>query len=153
MNVYEHLEKMNVTLPIPPVKGGVYKPVTQVGTLLYISGQGCTENGIPIMQGKVGDDCTVEMGQKAAKQCAINALALLEQYLGDLHKVKRLVKTLVFVNSTSQFSQQHIVANGCSQFLADVFGEDAGVGSRSAIGVAQLPGNIPVEVEFIFETV
>jgi len=151
MDVYEQLEKLKVVLPQPSLKGGVYKPVKQVGNLLYISGQGCTQQGKPIMEGKVGKECTLEMGQLAARQCALNALGLLQDYLGDLNKVKGLVKTLAFVSSDPSFSQQHVVANGCSQFLCEVLGEEVGVGSRSAIGVSQLPGNIPVEIEFIFE--
>ena len=83
--------------------------------------------------------------------CAINALGVLQDYLGDLRKVKCLVKTLAFVHSAPDFAMQHIVANGCSDFLKIVFGDDAGVGARSAIGVAQLPNNIPVEIEFVFE--
>lgn len=151
MNVNETLKKLDVELPNPPPKGGVYKPVKQVGKLLFVSGQGCTKDGKPLFQGKVGKECTLEMGQAAAKVCALNALSVLKDYLGDLDKVKCLVKTLAFVSSDPTFSQQHLVANGCSMFLSEVFGADNGVGSRSAIGVAQLPGNIPVEIEFVFE--
>lgn len=150
-DIYKKLEELGITLPAAPAKGGVYKPVLKEGNLLYVSGMGCTKDGKPAFEGKVGKECTLEIGQQAAKICAINALAALNDYLGDLNKIKRLIKTLAFVSSDPGFSQQHLVANGCSQFLSDLFGTDEGVGVRSAIGVAQLPGNIPVEIEFIFE--
>ena len=151
MDIIEVLKKMNVELPAPPPKGGVYKPVKQVGKLLFVSGQGCTRDGKPLYQGKVGKECSLEEGQAAARVCALNALSVLKEYLGDLNKIKCLVKTLAFVSSDPSFSQQHLVANGCSMFLSELLGADAGVGSRSAVGVAQLPGNIPVEIEFVFE--
>ena len=150
MNVYENLKKLGFELPPLPPKGGIYKPVKQVGNLLYISGQGATEKGIPVMEGKLGKECTMEQGQKAAQICTLNALSVLHDYLGDLNKIKSVVKTLAFVASADNFNQQPVVANGASQLLLDVFGED-GVGARSAIGVNELPGNIPVEIEFIFE--
>lgn len=151
MDINEVLKNLNVELPVPPANGGIYKPVKQVGKLLFVSGQGCTRDGKPLYQGKVGKECSLEDGQMAAKVCALNALSVLNEYLGDLNKIKCLVKTLVFVSSDSSFSKQHLVANGCSKFLSEIFGDDAGVGSRSAVGVAQLPGNIPVEIEFVFE--
>lgn len=151
MDIYQKLHALGIDISGTPAKGGVYKPVNQIGNLLFVSGQGCTIKGKPMFQGKVGKECSLEDGQHAAKQCAINALICLQDHLGDLNKVKCLVKTLAFVASDSSFSQQHLVANGCSEFLAQVFGDDHGVGARSAIGVAQLPGNIPVEIEFIFE--
>ena len=144
-------KKAGVEVPGDNPKGGIYKPVMRVGNMLYVSGQGCTVSGKPVYQGAVGRECTLEEGQDAAKLCAINALGVLQDYLGDLRKVKCLVKTLAFVHSAPDFALQHLVANGCSDFLKTVFGDDAGVGARSAIGVAQLPNNIPVEIEFVFE--
>lgn len=150
-NIYENLRKLGVEVPTDNPKGGIYKPVLQAGTMLYVSGQGCTKSGKPLFQGKLGAECSIEEGQEAAKACAINALGVLQDYLGDLNKIDRIVKTLAFVSSDPSFSQQHIVANGCSEFIRQILGEDKGVGARSAIGVAQLPGNIPVEIEFVFE--
>ncbi|MCI6674916.1 MAG: RidA family protein [Spirochaetaceae bacterium] len=150
MKISEKLKEMGIMLPSKK-PGGVYKPVVQVGRELYVSGQGCAVGGKPAFQGKVGAECTLEDGKTAARICAINALGALADYLGDIDKVDCIVKTLAFVNSTPDFSQQHLVANGCSEFLRDLFGEEKGVGARSAIGVAQLPGNIPVEIEFVFE--
>ena len=149
--IYENLKKAGVEVPGDNPKGGIYKPVMRVGNMLYVSGQGCTVSGKPVYQGAVGRECTLEEGQDAAKLCAINALGVLQDYLGDLRKVKCLVKTLAFVHSAPDFALQHLVANGCTDFLKTVFGDDAGVGARSAIGVAQLPNNIPVEIEFVFE--
>lgn len=150
MNVYDTLKQMNLELPEPPPKGGIYKPVKQVGNMLYVSGQGPTRGGVPVLQGKLGKECSVEQGQDAARICVLNALSVLHDYLKDLNQIKGLVKTLAFVASADDFNQQPIVANGASQLLKDLFGED-GVGARSAIGVNELPGNIPVEIEFIFE--
>ena len=149
--IYENLKKAGVEVPGDNPKGGIYKPVMRVGNMLYVSGQGCTVSGKPVYQGAVGRECTLEEGQDAAKLCAINSLGVLQDYLGDLRKVKCLVKTLAFVHSAPDFALQHLVANGCSDFLKTVFRDDAGVGARSAIGVAQLPNNIPVEIEFVFE--
>lgn len=149
--IYENLRNAGIEIPTDNPKGGIYKPVIRIGNMLYVSGQGCTINGNPVYQGAIGKECTLEQGQDAARYCAINALGVLQDYLGDLRKVKRLVKTLAFVHSSPDFALQHLVANGCSEFMKAIFGEDAGVGARSAIGVAQLPNNIPVEIEFVFE--
>ena len=150
MDIYAKLKELGYEIPPLPPKGGIYKPVCQVGNLLYVSGQGATIKGVPEITGKVGRERTIEEGQKAAVLCALNALATLEDYLGDLNKLKRLVKTLGFVASAADFNDQPVVMNGCSGFFRDLMGED-GVGARSAIGVNELPGNITVEVEFIFE--
>ena len=150
MDIYARLKELGYEIPPLPPKGGIYKPVCQVGNLLYVSGQGATIKGVPEITGKVGRERTIEEGQKAAVLCALNALATLEDYLGDLNKLKRLVKTLGFVASAADFNDQPVVMNGCSGFFRDLMGED-GVGARSAIGVNELPGNITVEVEFIFE--
>lgn len=152
MDINEKLKQMGIVLPEKTVKGGVYQPVLKTGRQLYVSGQGCTKEGTPVYQGRVGAECSLEDAQVAAKLCAINALAALNQYLGDLNGI-RLVKTLAFVSSDPSFSLQHLAANGCSEFLREVFGDEKGVGARSAIGVAQLPGNIPVEIEFLFEEI
>lgn len=150
MDIYKRLKELDCELPPLPPKGGIYKPVCQVGDLLYVSGQGATVRGVPEIVGKVGAERSVEEGQAAAKLCALNALATLEDYLGDLNKIKRLVKTLGFVASAPGFNMQPKVIDGCSGFFRDLMGDD-GVGARSAIGLNELPGNITVEIEFIFE--
>ena len=151
MDIYKRLEELGVKLPPPPPLAGIFKPVKRVGNLLYVSGQGPTENGIPLVAGKVGKERTIEEGQHAARLCVLNALSNLHEYLGDLNKIKSVVKLLVFVASAEGFGRQPEVANGASQFLVDLFGQDRGRGVRSAIGTNELPGDITVEIEFIFE--
>ncbi len=151
MDIYQRLNEMGYQLPELPPKGGIYKPVVKTGNLLYISGQGATEKGVPVVVGKVGKDLTIEEGQRAAQICALNALAVLHDYLGDLNKVSRIVKMLTFVASADDFNFQPKVGDGASALFRDLFGEENGIGARSAIGVNELPGNIAVEIEFIFE--
>ncbi len=150
MDIYSKLDEMGITLPELPPKGGIYKPVKQIGNLLYVSGQGATVKGVPEFVGKVGAERTIEEGQAAARLCALNALSTLEDYLGDLRKIKSVVKTLAFVASADNFNFQPKVVDGASGFYRELWGED-GVGARSAIGVNELPGNITVEIEYIFE--
>lgn len=151
MDVYKKIKELGYELPEAAPKGGVYKPVVQVGNLLYISGQGATKHGKPIITGKVGAEVSLEQGQMAARVCALNALSAIDAYLGDLNKVKRLIKTNGFVASAPGFNSQPAVVNGASEFLAVVFGEENGIGARTAMSTNELPGNIPVEIEFIFE--
>ncbi|MGD9567957.1 MAG: RidA family protein [Sedimentibacter sp.] len=150
MDVYEKIKELGYEIPELPPKGGIYKPVKQVGNMLYVSGQGATNKGIPVIVGKVGAERTIEEGQEAARICALNALSTLHDFLGDLNKIKSLVKTLGFVASADNFNQQPKVIDGASRLFADIYGDD-GIGARSAIGVNELPGNITVEIEFIFE--
>lgn len=150
MDVYKRLEELNLTLPELPPKGGIYKPVKQVGNILYISGQGATVQGKPVITGKVGAERTIEEGCEAARICTMNALATLHDYLGDLNRIKSVVKLLGFVASAPNFNEQPKVIDGASQLLLDIWGED-GVGARSAISTNELPGNITTEIEFIFE--
>ena len=151
MDVYARLKELNLTLPDPPPAGpGINVPVKQVGNLLFVSGHTPKVNGEPVLLGKVGSDRTVEEGQEAARIIVLNVLAQLHRFLGDLNKIKSVVKTLGFVQSAEGFSQQPQVINAASGMLKDIWG-DAGVGTRSAIGVNQLPRNFPVEIEFMFE--
>jgi enamine deaminase RidA (YjgF/YER057c/UK114 family) len=150
MDIYAKLTELGYALPALPPKGGIYKPVRQVGNLLYVSGQGATVGGVPEITGKAGGERTLEEAQVAARLCALNALSTLEDYLGNLNRLKSLVKTLGFVASAPGFNLQPKVVDGASRLFADLMGDD-GVGARSAIGVNELPGNITVEIEFIFE--
>lgn len=150
MNIYDRLQEMGLSLPEPPPSGGIYKPVREAGGMLYVSGQGPTLSGAPIMTGKLGAERSIEDGQACARQCVLNALSVLQAHLGDLARIKGLVKLLGFVQSAPGFQMQPRVMDGASQLLKDLLGE-AGVGARSAIGVNELPGGIPVEIEFIFE--
>lgn len=150
MGVYDAMKKLGIELPEPPPRGGLYRPVRQVGPMLYVSGQGPTERGKPLFTGKLGREVSVETGQAAAGRCVLNALAVLQAHLGDLDRIAGVVKVLGFVASAPGFNDQPLVINGCSQLLIDLFG-DPGWHARSAIGTNELPGDIPVEIEFIFE--
>ena len=150
MDVFAKLKELNITLPPPAPKAGIYKPVRRMGNCLYVSGQGSTKNGTPFITGKAGAERSVEEGQEAARLCTLNALAALNEFLGGLDSIKGVVKTLGFVQSAAGFNLQPKVIDGASMLLRDIWGED-GIGARSAIGVNELPGNITVEIEFIFE--
>lgn len=150
MDVYAKLKELNVTLPELPSAGGIYKPVRQAGNCLYVSGQVAVKDGEPLYPGKLGAGVSIEQGQEAARICVLNALSNLHHFLGDLNKIKGLIKTLAFIQSAEGFNQQPTVANGASSLLRDIWGED-GVGARSAIGVNELPRSVCVEIEFIFE--
>lgn len=149
-DVYAKLKELGLKLPKAPEKGGVYSPAKPFnGNLVYISGCGPVIDS-PII-GKVGKEFTKEEAKEFSRNSMLNVLSVLEAQIGDLNKVKQAVKILVFVASADEFYDQPFVANGGSQLLVDLFGEEAGAPSRSAIGVNVLPGNIPVEIEAIFE--
>lgn len=151
-DVYEVLKEKNITLPQPPPKGGVYTPVQEFGDkLLYCSGCGPDLGDGNNVIGKLGKDLTLEDGQRAAYQCMLNLLANLDAKTGDLNRIKRFVKVLAFVNSADDFIMQPQVVNGGSNLLAELFGEDAGVPARSAIGTNALPGGIACEIEVLVE--
>lgn len=151
IDIEKKLKEKEITIPAPPAKGGLYRPCQEFGeNLAYISGCGCIIDGVPVA-GKLGQDFTLEEGQLFARNSMLNVLSALKAQIGDLSRVKKVVKILVFVASANDFYQQPQVANGASQLLVDVFGEEIGLPSRSAIGVNVLPGNLPVEIEAIFE--
>ena len=146
------LKELGITLPTPPKPVAKYKPAVQVGNMLYVSGHGPAKLGEqnPLL-GKLGTKLTLEQGKESARLVGINILATVKSTLGSLDKVKRLVKTLGMVNAAPDFLEQPQVINGFSELMAQVFGEDAGVGARSAVGMGSLPSNIPVEIECVFE--
>jgi enamine deaminase RidA (YjgF/YER057c/UK114 family) len=144
------LQALGVTLPVPPAPAASYIPTMMVGKLLFVSGQVSILPGGDKFIGKLGREYDVEEGQKGARICAINILANLKAALGDLEKVKRIVKLTGFVNCAPDFTDPHKVINGCSDFLIEVLGE-RGKHSRSAIGLATLPLGAAVEVEAIAE--
>ena len=152
MTPEEQIENLGLKLPPAPPLGGVYVPLTIIGNLGYLSGHGpMTDDGVTYQTGRLGEDLDVEAGQAAARQVGLTMLATLRAQLGSLNRVKRVIKTLAFVNSTDDFTQQPQVVNGYSELFGEVFGTEAGIGSRSAIGTNVLPGNIPVEIEVIIE--
>ena len=148
--VEEKLAALGLTLPEPPAKGGLYSPAKIFGgKLVYISGCGDKIDGTE-KDGKLGADLTTEEGYELAKKSMLNVLAVLKREIGDLDNVKSCVKVTCFVSSAPDFYQQPQVANGGTQLLKDIFGEDV-VPTRSAIGMAVLPGNLAVETEALFE--
>ena len=152
MCVYEKLKELQIELPKRPAKAGVFVFVKEFGqNLAYVSGCGPDINGVMFQKGKLGQELTLEEGQEAARNCALNMLTLMEDHLGDLNSIKSVVKVLGFVASDNTFFEQPKVINGCSEFLEQLFGTEVGLGARSAIGTNVLPGNIPVEIEFLFE--
>lgn len=149
----EKLKEMGIVLHDPkPVDTDAWNLVLcrQVGNLVYVSGEGPEFPDGTWTSGRLGEDITIEEGQEAARVCAINLLASLKSHIGSLNRVKQIVKLLCMVNSTPDFHDQPKVANGCSDFLVEVFGE-AGRHARSAIGVTSFYMNIPIEVEMIVE--
>ncbi len=150
INVEDKINKLGINIPEAPKPGAVYIPAKTVGKLVYTSGQDCRVNGKLIYEGKLGSDLTVEQGYKAAKQTMINCLAVLKAEIGDLNKIKQVVKLLAFVNSAPGFVEQPYVINGASELLEEIFG-DRGKHARSAIGSSELPFNTPVEIEMIVE--
>jgi enamine deaminase RidA (YjgF/YER057c/UK114 family) len=147
----KRIEELHLTLPPPPKPVAKYKPAVRLGNVLYVSGHGPLKPDGKMISGRVGADLTLEQGQEAARVVGLAILSTVRNTLGSLDKVKRLVKTLGMVNATPDFKDQPLVINGFSELMAEVFGDDAGVGARSAVGMGSLPGNIPVEVECIFE--
>ena len=151
MSAEARLTELALTLPPAPPKGGVYKPVVIVGNIAYVSGHGPYLPEGDYITGKVGSELSLDEGRQAARQTGLALLATLKDNLGSLDRIKQVVKLLGMVNATSDFGQHPQVINGCSELFADVFGPDAGIGARSAVGMGSLPGNIAVEIEGIFE--
>jgi enamine deaminase RidA (YjgF/YER057c/UK114 family) len=145
------IKELKLELPAAPKPVAKYKTAVQIGNILYVSGHGPLKADGKMITGRVGADMNPEQGKQAARQVGLAILSTVRNTLGSLDKVKRLLKTLGMVNSVADFKDHPQVINGFSELMAEVFGEDAGVGARSAVGMGSLPGNIPVEVECIFE--
>ena len=150
MNLETRLRDLLLTLPPPPKPVGVYKPLIVVGNLAYASGHGPVRKDGSLIVGKVGLDLDLAAGKAAARQTGLALLATLRAILDNLDRVDRVVKVLGMVNCTPDFADHPKVINGCSELFAEVWGPDNGVGARSAVGMASLPGNIAVEIEAIF---
>ena len=148
--IEDRLNQLGLTLPPVPPLGGVYKPVMISGHTCYVSGQGPLQNDGTLILGKLGEDMDVEAGYSAARQVGLTMLSTLKSELGNLDRIKCIVKTLGMVNSTQNFHDQPKVINGFSELMVEVWGEDFGKGARSAVGMI-LPNNMAVEVEAIFE--
>jgi enamine deaminase RidA (YjgF/YER057c/UK114 family) len=144
------IKELGLVLPPAPKPIGVYKPLLVVGNLLYISGHGPLKADGTLMTGRLGADLDLEEGKLAARQVGLAMIATIKTHFGELNKIKRLVKVLGMVNCAPGFEKQPAVINGFSELMADIFGEENGIGVRSAVGM-MLPSNIAVEIEAIFE--
>jgi len=149
MSVYERLSELEISLPeaTPPV--AAFVPFVRTGNLIYVSGHIAKKDGRP-WTGQLGAGLTTEQGKEAARNAAIDLLGTLHTAAGDLNRIKRIVKLMVLVNSASNFTEQHLVANGASELLIKVFGE-RGSHARTSFGVAQIPMGSCVEVELTAE--
>lgn len=149
MSAYETLKALNISLPAVTAPVAAFVPFVQSGKLLFVSGNIAKKDGKPWV-GKLGDGISTQQGKEAARSIAIDLLATLDAATGDLGRIKRIVKLLVLVNSSSGFTEQHLVANGASELLGEVFGE-RGKHARAAFGVAQIPFGACVEIDLIAE--
>ena len=149
----EKLSQLKLELPPAPAPLGVYRPFLIVDRLVYVSGHGPILSDGKLMKGRVGKDMDQDEGKAAARQVGLAILSTLKTNLGNLNRIKRVIKVLGMVNSTEDFTKHPDVINGCSEVFAEVFGEENGVGVRSAVGMGSLPDNIPVEIEAVFELI
>jgi enamine deaminase RidA (YjgF/YER057c/UK114 family) len=142
-----------LSLPPAPSPLGVYKPYLIDGKYLYLSGHGPVQDDKSLIIGRIGSDMDMEAGKLAARQVGLTMLSTIKTNLGSLDRVKRVIKVLGMVNCTPDFERHPYIINGCSELFAQVWGEENGIGVRSAVGFGSLPDNIPVEIEALFELV
>ncbi len=152
MSAEKKLKDMGITLPTPPQPVANYVRAVKLGNLLFVSGHGPYNDGKVMMAGKVGRELTVEEGYQVARNVGLNCLATVQDAIGSLDKVRRVVKLLGMGHCTEDFKDQPKVINGCSDLLVEVFGE-IGKHARSAVGMQALPNGIPVEIEMILDVV
>ena len=150
MSVYDRLKAMNISLPKVEPTAAAFVPTVRTGNLVFVSGHIAKQDGKPWV-GKLGENLSTVEGKQAARSISIDLLATLRAAIGDLDKVKRIVKLMVLVNSTPAFTEHHLVANGASELLIEVFGKEKGPHARSAFGIAQIPLGACVEIELIAE--
>jgi enamine deaminase RidA (YjgF/YER057c/UK114 family) len=148
MNVYDNLKNLGIELPAVSAPAAAYVPSVQTGNLIFVSGNIARKEGA-VWVGQLGKNISTEEGKLAARSCAIQLIAALHAATGDLNKIQRIVKVMSLVNSTSDFTEQHLVTNGCSELIGQVFGPQVGAHARSAFGVAQIPLGACVEIELI----
>ena len=151
MNPDAKIAELKLELPPAPKPVAVYKPLVIAGNYAYVSGHGPLRSDKTLIKGRVGGDLSLDQGKAAARQVGLAILATLRDQLGSLNRVKRLVKLLGMVNATPDFEDHPAVINGCSELFAQIWGAENGIGARSAVGMGSLPGNIPVEIEALFE--
>lgn len=149
-NIAQRLQALGIQLPPVAVPAAAYVPFVQTGSLVFLSGHIAKRDGKPWV-GQLGATISTAEGQAAARSVAIDLMGTLQAAVGDLQRVKRIVKVMSLVNSTGEFTEAHLVTNGCSQLLVEVFGPEVGAHARSAFGVAQLPLGSCVEIEMVVE--
>ncbi|SHL94594.1 RidA family protein [Mucilaginibacter sp. OK098] len=147
----QNFAALGLNLPPAPKPLGVYKPCLIDGKYLYVSGHGTVQDDGSLIIGRIGEALTPEEGKLAARQVGLAILATITANIGSLNKVKRVIKVLGMVNCKPDFEKHPFIINGCSELFAKVWGEDNGIGVRSAVGMGSLPDNIPVEIEALFE--
>ena len=147
----EAFARLGLSLPPAPRPLGVYKPFLIDGKYLYISGHGTVQNDGSLIVGRIGQDLDVEAGKLAARQVGLAILSTIKTHVGSLNRVKRVIKVLGMVNCVADFTRHPYIINGCSELFASVWGDEDGIGVRSAVGMGSLPDNIPVEIEAMFE--
>ncbi|RPA69854.1 RidA family protein [Cyclobacteriaceae bacterium YHN15] len=147
----ENFAALGLNLPPAPKPLGVYKPCLVDGKYLYLSGHGTVKEDGSLIIGRIGADLDIDAGKMAARQVALAMLATIKANIGSLNKIKRVIKVLGMVNCTPDFERHPYVINGCSELFAAIWGEENGIGVRSAVGMGSLPDNIPVEIEALFE--
>lgn len=151
MSATENFKALGLSLPPAPTPLGVYKPYLIDGKYLYLSGHGPVRDDKSLIIGRIGTELDIEAGKLAARQVGLTMLSTIVTNLGSLDKIKRVIKVLGMVNCTPDFGRHPYVINGCSELFARIWGEENGIGVRSAVGMGSLPDNIPVEVEALFE--
>ncbi|CAM4155306.1 Enamine deaminase RidA, house cleaning of reactive enamine intermediates, YjgF/YER057c/UK114 family [Pedobacter westerhofensis] len=150
-NADEQFEKLGLSLPPAPSPLGVYKPYLVDGKYLYLSGHGPVQDDKSLVIGRIGTDMDKEAGKLAARQVGLTMLSTIKTNFGTLNRIKRVIKVLGMVNCSPDFEKHPFIINGCSELFAEIWGEENGIGTRSAVGFGSLPDNIPVEIEALFE--
>lgn len=151
MSADERFKELGLTLPPAPKPLGVYKPCLIDGKYLWVSGHGPVQDDRSLIIGRIGRDMDIDEGKLAARQVGLTILSTIRANIGSFDKIQRVVKVLGMVNCVPEFEMHPFIINGCSELFAAVWGEENGIGVRSAVGFGSLPDNIPVEIEALFE--
>jgi enamine deaminase RidA (YjgF/YER057c/UK114 family) len=147
----QRFTELGLSLPPAPTPLGVYKPCLIEGKYLYVSGHGTVRDDRSLIIGRIGENMDMDEGKLAARQVGLAILSTIKANIGSLDKIKRVIKVLGMVNCVSSFEKHPYIINGCSELFAKIWGEENGIGVRSAVGMGSLPDNIPVEIEALFE--
>jgi len=150
-SIEQKLEELGLTLPTLPGSKGIYKSCLVDGNKLYVSGHVSLNTDGSYITGKLGKDISDEEGRRAAKQCGLAILTSVKKHFGTLDTIKRVIKVFGMVNAIPEYEKHPVIINGCSELFASLWGEDNGIGTRSAVGMGSLPLNVAVEIEAIFE--